>query len=420
MSKPTFGRREAIPAAGAVPGSLPAYPIPVARPVAAKAPPMPVMPVAEKVTRAAPSDERTGIFARWPLLTVGLIALLGFIFYLESRFAFDIDRAGGISLDSLLAYGGASYDRIVDGGEWWRLFLAPLLHQSLGHLIGNCVALLFVGWRLEALVGRAWLAGLFVFGAFGGLAGSLMGNPHYVFTVGASGAITALIGALFALSFHDRAHPDQRKVMRAVALRFGIPALLPLVFGSAASHVDYHAHLGGAVTGYLVGLILTSFWSGARPPLTGLATISSVAGLGAAIGASVLVPNQITAYAPHAAQMIPAAELPTTDGEGFSRAADLVARFPQDPRAHLIQALAYLKSRNLSGADRQFRETIALLRDTATASANPAREMAETYLAVTLFAEGRRGEAKELAAPLCQAAKRPTNRQLLVKVHLCS
>jgi membrane associated rhomboid family serine protease len=320
----------------------------------------------------------------------------------------------------LLAYGGASYDRVVDGGEWWRLFLAPLLHQSLGHLLGNCVALLFVGWRLEMLIGRAWLAALFFLGALGGLAGSLIGNPHYVFTVGASGAITALVGALFAFSFHDRAHPDQRLAMRRLALRFGVPALLPLIFGSTASHVDYHAHLGGAAVGYLLGLILTSFWSGSRPPLTGLATISSVAGLGAALGAGVLVPNQISAYAPHAAQVIPTAELPASNKDAFARSATLVARYPKDPRAHLIQALADLKSRNLAGADRQFRETIALLPDAAKAPGNPARETAETYLALTLFAEGRRGEARQLAGPVCRSPKRAIDRQLLVKAHLCS
>jgi hypothetical protein len=103
------------------------------------------------------------------------------------------------------------------------------------------------------MIGRAWLLLIFVVSALGGVAGSLLGNPHGMPSVGASGAITGLIGALFVVSFHHRADPAEQRTTLVTSLRFGLPALLPLAFG-ASSHVDYFAHAGGAITGGAIGL----------------------------------------------------------------------------------------------------------------------------------------------------------------------
>jgi membrane associated rhomboid family serine protease len=202
---------------------------------------------------AQPPEEETlfrgnKLLADIPFLTLGLIVALLLIFALQRRLAIDIAPDGSLDLRSLIANGASSYDLIVGRGEWWRLGLAPLLHGSDGHLLGNCVALFIVGVRLESLVGRGWLSLIFVASALAGTAGSLMGNPHGVVSVGASGAITGLIAALFVASFDPEADASQTISRLKTSLFFGVPALLPLAFG-ASGNVDYFAHAGGALAG---------------------------------------------------------------------------------------------------------------------------------------------------------------------------
>src|SRR5262249_10754700 len=230
----------------------------------------------------------------------------------------------------------------------WRVALAPLLPASAWHLGGNCFALFFVGVGLERMVGRGWFALIFMVSALGGVAGSIYGNPPDIVTVGASGAITGLIGALFVVSFHHRADPIEQRMMRRTSLRFGIPALLPLVV-AAAGNVDYFAHAGGAAAGAVLGLVLCAIWAadGARPDLGRLAGMAALIGLAASIGCAGIASTRYKAYAAEAAQYIPAAEIPTTFKAGAKRAADLVGRYPKDPRAHLIYAYAMVEAHRL-------------------------------------------------------------------------
>src|SRR5262249_21356153 len=125
---------------------------------------------------ASPIGEKN-FLADIPLLTGGLIVFLMFIFGLETRYAFDIGKDGNLSVPSLIAFGATSRDLVVGGHEWWRIGLAPLLHASASHFLGNSVALFFVGIRLEPTIGRGWFALIFVVSAIGGEIGSLWGNP---------------------------------------------------------------------------------------------------------------------------------------------------------------------------------------------------------------------------------------------------
>ena len=123
-----------------------------------------------------PSDVER-LFAAIPLLTFGLVVGLALIFALEQRLAFDVGPGGALSQESAVALGAASRDNAIGSGQIWRLFLAPLLHGSWGHLIGNCVAMALVGFLLEPIVGRGWFGLIFAASALGGMAGSMIGNP---------------------------------------------------------------------------------------------------------------------------------------------------------------------------------------------------------------------------------------------------
>jgi rhomboid protease GluP len=331
-------------------------------------PPAPKFTTAAAPAQSAPAalnfsgqaKRATRLADRLPILTIGLIVFLLGIFEIERRLAFDAGKGGQISLESLIAFGGASYDRVIGEREYWRLFLAPLLHGNDSHVIGNGFALLFVGLRLESLIGRAWLAAIFVASALGGEAGSLLGNAHATTTVGASGAISGLIGALFVVSFQVTDPLQQRKMMRT-ALRFGVPALAPLLFG-ASGHVDYYAHSAGAVTGALAGGLMSAFWreDAERPDFTRQAAAGAALALALSLVACGFAARQYASHSERAAQFIPAAEIPDGFKVNGGKAGELLARYPNDPRAHLSQTVVYLRTRELASAEADLRKALAL------------------------------------------------------------
>jgi membrane associated rhomboid family serine protease len=191
MATKTFGRRGAPPRIASA----------AFQPVRVAAAPAAVLDQpAEPSTFDLLRDNK--LIADIPFLTFGLIAFLLLIFWLEKRFAFDIGRDGDLSVRSLIAFGATSRDLVIGSGHWWRIALAPLLHASVSHVVGNSIALAFVGIRLEPMIGRGWFLLIFVISALGGVAGSLYGNPPGISSVGASGAITGMIGAFFVMSFN--------------------------------------------------------------------------------------------------------------------------------------------------------------------------------------------------------------------------
>jgi membrane associated rhomboid family serine protease len=404
MATKTFGRRTAVPRGPArtlQPAGVVAAPVAIAAPAEPSA--------FDEIFRDNP------LLADLPYLTVGLIALLLLIFWIETRFAFDIGKGGNLSVQSLIAFGAVSRDLVIGSGQWWRIGLAPLLHASLSHIIGNSVALFFVGLRLEPTIGRGWFVLIFVASALGGVVGSLSGNLPGLPSVGASGAITGLVAALFVMSFNPYADEDHQQRMRKTALRFGVPALLPLAFG-ASGHVDYFAHAGGAIAGGALGMVICAVWADSpRPRFARLAGMMALAGLAGSLACSAFATTHYSAYAAKARDYIPAAEMPATLDAGAKRSADLLARFPNDPRAHLLRGYALGQAQQLSAAESELRQTLALA--SADAAGGAVRDQAQVMLALILLEQGRRSEAMPLVVNACRSHNEM--RRVLAKVKLC-
>jgi rhomboid protease GluP len=408
MATKTFGRR----------GAAPPVPSPLLRPTTTVA-----VPAAALDQGAGPPVSEATILEKSlivdiPLLTAALIVLLMVIFGVERHLAFDIGKDGNLSVRSLVAFGAISYDLVVGSGEWWRIGLASLLHASAWHLAGNCFALFFVGMRLEPMIGRGWFALTFMVSALGGVAGSLGFNPPGLPSVGASGAITGLIGALFVVSFHHRADPIEQRAMRTTSLRFGIPALLPLAI-AASGHVDYFAHAGGAIAGGAIGLILCAIWStdGVRPDLGRRAAVTALVGLACSIVCCGIAASRYAAYAADAAQFIRSSEMPTTLRAGAKRSAELLARYPKDPRSHLLHAVSLVDAHRFSEAEAELRTAMALA--PSDAGGRLIRNQAQAMLALVVLDQGRRGEAKTLATAACRANDQVAIRRILEKAKLC-
>ncbi len=358
------------------------------------------------------------LIADIPYLTVGLILFLVLVFILEHHFAFDIGKDGNLSVRSLIAFGAVSRDLVIGSGQWWRIALAPLLHASTSHIVGNSVALFFVGVRLEPMIGRGWFILIFVVSALGGEVGSLYGNAAGLSTVGASGAITGLIGALFVMSFNPYADVDQQRAMRKTALRFGVPALLPLAWG-ASGGVDYFAHAGGAIAGGATGMVICLMWSAdsVRPNHARLAGLLALAGFAGSLLCSGFAAAHYPAYAAEAGQYVRLAEIPANMRAGAQRSADLIARYPKDPIAHFLRAVYFVDEHRLNEAETELRTTIALA--AADVATGAIRVQAQAILAALLVDQGRRTEAKALAAESCRARASDPMKRLLTKAKLC-
>ncbi|MCD9028062.1 rhomboid family intramembrane serine protease [Luteimonas sp. BDR2-5] len=153
----------------------------------------------------------------------------------------------------------------LDIGPWLRLFTALFLHADWAHLLGNLVFLLIFGLPAERLMGAWRLLVLFLMGgALANLAAVFaIGAPDRLI-IGASGAVSALMGAYLAL------FPNARlgvvvplglflEFVRAPAsLLIGVWALLQVVFayiGPAFGAVAWSAHVAGFLFGIAFALV---------------------------------------------------------------------------------------------------------------------------------------------------------------------
>ncbi|PZF80943.1 rhomboid family intramembrane serine protease [Jiangella anatolica] len=128
---------------------------------------------------------------------------------------------------------------IVDG-EWYRLITATFMHVSVLHIALNMLALYMLGTQLEPLLGRARFTTLYLLSALGGSAASLlMVSDSYNISIGASGAVYGLFGALFVVA--RRLGGDTRSILVVLALN--------LAFSFTISGIDWRAHLGGLAIG---------------------------------------------------------------------------------------------------------------------------------------------------------------------------
>jgi rhomboid protease GluP len=195
-----------------------------------------------------------------PLFTYALIVVLIGIYVAELKFGVIPSKDNAPDTQTLLVLGGTFRQRILQYGEWWRLVTAALLHGSIIHLAFNCFALWRAGILLERLIGWRWFAALFCLSAIGGSAASLLINPDNIVGVGASGGIIGLFAAAIVVSFHFPSGPLP-EILRIGAIQILVPSLLPLIGQTAdGMHIDYAAHLGGALAGGIVSLALLKFW----------------------------------------------------------------------------------------------------------------------------------------------------------------
>jgi len=166
-----------------------------------------------------------------------------------------------VSLAAMFAGDGQSIYNVlqldkrgVAAGELWRLWTVTLLHDpsNLLHLLFNMYALYLSGPIVERLYGSTMTLVFYLVCALGGSLGSF-GFGGAAPSVGASGAIFGLFGILLVAT---RTHnPALDRASRNFVAQLGTILMINIVLGIAASgYIDNFAHIGGFVTGALIGV----------------------------------------------------------------------------------------------------------------------------------------------------------------------
>ena len=165
--------------------------------------------------------------------------------------------ASGPSLDftgEVTVHFGANYGPLTLSGQWWRLLTYMFLHGGLMHIAFNMWCLWDLGALCESLYGRWTYASIyFITGIAGGLA-SVGWNP-VVLTVGASGAIFGLAGALIS-SFYLGEFSVPRVAIQGTLRSLLFFVGFNVLFGTFVPGIDNACHAGGLVSGLIVGALI--------------------------------------------------------------------------------------------------------------------------------------------------------------------
>ena len=132
----------------------------------------------------------------------------------------------------------------VAEGDVWQLLTSMFAHVEVWHIGFNMLALYVLGPGLEAAIGRTRFLLLYLISGLAGSATVMWFSDPLSLTLGASGAIFGLMGALLVVAL--KVGGDVRSIVGWIAINF----VITFVFGS---FISWQGHLGGFVAGVLIG-----------------------------------------------------------------------------------------------------------------------------------------------------------------------
>ena len=148
---------------------------------------------------------------------------------------------------------GANVGPLTIQGEWWRLLTNTFVHGGLIHIAFNMWCLWSLGQLCESLYGAWTYIAIYLICGLGARLTSVWWHP-FVPSVGASGAIFGLAGALLAaLKLGEFSVP--RAALSGVMRSLGAFVVYNLLFGFLPG-IDNSAHIGGLITGLIVGALI--------------------------------------------------------------------------------------------------------------------------------------------------------------------
>jgi rhomboid protease GluP len=180
-------------------------------------------------------------------------ALLGLCVFVYVGTALGTNQLFGFDGPSLVPL-GSNFGPYTTAGDWWRLLTAMFLHFGFLHVLFNMWALVSFGPLVERFYGSVAFGLIYLCaGAVGGLV-SLSWQPA-INSVGASGAIFGILGALLAMQLRSGGGIP-RGIVRPLRNTSLIYIGFALFAGFGRTGIDNAAHVGGLCAGLLLGMVL--------------------------------------------------------------------------------------------------------------------------------------------------------------------
>lgn len=168
-----------------------------------------------------------------PIITYTLIAINVIIFLLGMI----------LNLSDTFINLFANYGPLVTEGQYYRLFTSMFIHANLFHILFNMYALYLLGSQAEGFFGKGKFLVIYILSGISGSLLSILLNQGAV-SVGASGAIFGILGALLYFGYNNRVYLGNTLIREIVPV-----ILINLAFGFMMTGVDNFAHIGGLIGG---------------------------------------------------------------------------------------------------------------------------------------------------------------------------
>ena len=175
-----------------------------------------------------------------PVVTYVLIALCVIMFMVSS---------GGTDVMKLVQF-GANYGPLVKDGEIYRLVTSMFLHGGMVHIVCNMYSLYVIGPKAEDFYGKWKFLVIYILSGISGGLLSVAMNDNVV-SIGASGAIFGLFGALIYMGYNHRNYLGSMVRSQIIPI-----VIYNLLIGFFISGIDMWGHIGGLIGGLVISYIV--------------------------------------------------------------------------------------------------------------------------------------------------------------------
>jgi membrane associated rhomboid family serine protease len=209
-------------------------------------------------------------------VTVALIAVNVGVFLLTAASGAGVATGSG---QSSIYDNFALVPVLVAHGDWYRLVSSMFLHYGILHIGFNMWALYVIGTPLETMLGRLRFAALYFLAGVGGSILSFSTGQLLTPAAGASGAIFGIFGAFFVIL--RRRNLETGGILGLIVIN--------LVLSFTFANIDWRGHVGGLITGGIVGAVYAYAPSGPardRIQAAGALAVALVLAATGAVGAA--------------------------------------------------------------------------------------------------------------------------------------
>jgi membrane associated rhomboid family serine protease/Tfp pilus assembly protein PilF len=253
-----------------------------------------------------------------------------------------------------LVHWGANYGPLTVSGQWWRLLTCVFVHGGLLHIGFNMWCLWSLGRIAESVYGHWTFAVVYLISGLAASLASLIWNPA-ILSVGASGAIFGIAGALIA-SFYLGEFSLPRAALSGTLRSVVVFVGYNLFFGAVIARTDNAAHIGGLLMGLLLGALIAKVAPGHDDFLRRIAVLM----VGALIVAGTVMWLQHSrSYMLHGQNGVGLLGQGKTD-EGIAELQKAVRLRPDFAAAHGALARAYSTKGDFDNAAAEMKRVIAL------------------------------------------------------------